>query len=88
MPWSITVMVLGIVLIATIGKVLRAHYKTKNGFFQDVDGDSARPRDPGARQSSDEVRQLKDRIAVLERLITDEHGSRELDREIAKLRDN
>lgn len=40
-----------------------------------------------AAQLRDEVRQLRERIQVLERVITDTHGSADLDREIDRLRD-
>ena len=39
------------------------------------------------RQLRDDIRGLKERIAVLERVITDNHGSIGLDREIERLRD-
>ena len=43
--------------------------------------------DADALRAQDEVRQLKERIQVLERVITDNHGSRTLDNEIERLRD-
>ena len=81
-------MVVAIVLIVSIAGVLRARFKAQHGIYENKSGDDVRLRDSDAAQSQAEIRQLKERIAVLERLITDEHGSRELDREIAKLRDN
>ena len=50
-------------------------------------GGAARADDAELAISRDEVRQLKERIQVLERVITDNHGSRELDSEIERLRD-
>ena len=87
MPWSITIMVLGIVLIATIGGVLKNRNESRR-HGHDGESREARLRDEAAaRQSAEEIRNLKERIAVLERVITDERGSRELDREIENLRD-
>ena len=78
-------MVLGIVLIVTLGRTLRARYKAMGGVYEDENGKTI--RHPQTDQFNSEVKQLKERIAVLERVITDERGSRELDREIEKLRD-
>lgn len=76
-------MVIGIVLIITVGRILQAKFGGARrhgppGSVVADDGDSRRLRD--------EVRTLKERVAVLERLITDERSSRELDREIEALR--
>ena len=38
-------------------------------------------------RAREEMRAMKDRIAVLERVITDNHGSLDLDRQIEQLRD-
>ncbi len=86
MPWSITVMVLGIILIVNLAIVMKARYKAQNGIYEDEHGNDVRLRDPNEQIISGEVKQLKERIAVLERVITDERGARELDREIEKLR--
>lgn len=78
---SVSMMVVMIILIVTIGKVMSRRY-------------AALGRQDGARVDSaetmmmrDEMRQLKERIAVLERVVTDNHGSIGLDREIERLRD-
>jgi hypothetical protein len=76
-------MVIGIVLIVTVGRILQAkfgggHRHGRSGSVVADDGESRRLRD--------EVRTLKERVAVLERLITDDRGSRELEREIEALR--
>ena len=44
--------------------------------------------DPDADRLREEVKQLKERIAVLERLATDTNGAVALDREIETLRRN
>ena len=45
------------------------------------------PADPDTERLRDEVRQLKERIQVLERVITDNHQGADLDRRIERLRD-
>ena len=80
-------MVIGIVLIVTVGGIIRA----KMGVRKDKWGNEHHVNDGAnaaeARRLQEEVRTLKDRIAVLERVITDNHSSSNLDREIEKLRD-
>ncbi|KRC78263.1 hypothetical protein [Sphingomonas sp. Root241] len=81
-------MVVAIIVIVTIGSVLKARYgihKDKHGneIFRGNDTASA-----DAAKLRDEVRALKDRVQVLERVITDsEASSLRLDREIEALRD-
>ena len=79
-------MVIGIVLIVTIGSVVRAKYGVRrdnkgNEFFA-VPADNAETK---ALQS--EIRALKDRIQVLERIATDHNRAVTLDEEIERLRD-
>lgn len=81
-------MVVAIVAIGAIGSVLRARY----GVGKDHQGNEFRYDDSGVRteneQLKNELRGLKERIAVLERLATDSNDSgARLDREIEKLRD-
>ncbi len=81
--------ILGIVLIATIGGVLKARY----GVRKDQWGNETLVSDdPRTRAENDQLRaeigSLKERIQVLERVITDsESSSTRLDREIEQLRD-
>ena len=75
-------MVIGIVLIVTIGRILQ----TKFGGRRQGPPGSVAADDGESRRLRDEVRTLKERVAVLERLITDDRGSRELEREIEALR--
>jgi hypothetical protein len=74
-------MVVLIVAIVMIASVLRAKYRGG----KDARGNDVSLRDPNDDRLRDEVKQLKERIAVLERLATDSTNS--LDREIEKLRD-
>jgi len=79
--------VLGIILIGTIGGVLKARYGIRkdqwgNETYADPSADAE-----NARLRS-EIGSLKERIQVLERVITDsESSSTRLDREIEQLRD-
>jgi hypothetical protein len=80
-------MVIGIVLIVTIGSIIRA----KLGVGRDGTASDVSLRMPALgeenRQLRHEITSLKDRIAVLERVITDTNSSSaNLDREIEALR--
>lgn len=72
-------MVVAIILIVTVGRVLQARYRAI-GREQPV-------QSADAMRAAEEVRLLKERVAVLERVVTDNHGSLGLDREIERLRD-
>jgi len=77
-------MVLGIIIVVTIGRVLTARYgyrHRRRGGLEPIVADDAE-----TRRLRDEVRALKERIAVLERLATDDAGPRALEREIEALR--
>lgn len=76
-------MVVAIVAITAIASVVRARY----GVVRRHKGEDfiARTPDPEAERLRAEVKSLKDRVAVLERLATD--GSTALEREFEKLRD-
>ena len=82
-------MVVAIVVIATIGSVLRARYgigrSRKSEDYGQREDSAAPAENPRLRE---DLRAMKDRLAVLERLATenDTSGAR-LDREIEKLRD-
>ncbi|MFL0414498.1 hypothetical protein [uncultured Sphingomonas sp.] len=80
MPWSVVFLVLGIVLITALARVSREKYRAMGRAGED----HALPAD--AIASREEIRQLKERIAVLERVITDNHGSADLSRQIEELR--
>jgi hypothetical protein len=81
-------MVVCIVIIATVGSVLRARFGvSRNKDRRDYVGHD----DPGAQAETqrlrEELRSMKERIAVLERLATEDTSGARLDREIEKLRD-
>ena len=71
-------MVVGIVLIVTIGGIVRAKYKHGGKELRLAD-------DPDAIRMRDEIKMLKDRIATLERITVEKENS--LAREIEQLRD-
>lgn len=83
--------VVATVLITTIGKIIQARYGSTGLRLRTPfrgHGLMAGETDDGeARRLREEVRTLKERIAVLERLATDDNGARQLDREIEALRD-
>jgi hypothetical protein len=78
-------MVVGIVLIVTIGSIVRAKHgirRDRRGGDYFVAADNAETK---ALQA--EIRALKDRIQVLERIATDGNRAASLDEEIERLRD-
>lgn len=85
MSFSIAFMVVSIVLITTLGRI----YMAKNGLAsrRNRDGHGLAPQpDPDGERMREEIRTLKERIVVLERLATDTNSAVALDREIEKLR--
>jgi uncharacterized protein YlxW (UPF0749 family) len=72
-----------IVLVVTVGSVLRAAF---GGRRSRRDRDAVAPRDDAeATRLRDEVRQLKERLQVIERITVEKENS--LEREIENLRD-
>lgn len=83
-------MVIGIVLIVMVANVLKARYKAQHGIIEDEGGNErlARPADTAeAARLREEVLGLKERVQVLERVITDQRQTSDLSLEIEKLRD-
>lgn len=74
-------MVVAIVAIVTIGKII--HGRHKNG--QDWKGNPVGRIGQDEARLREDIRALKERVAVLERLATDDSSS--LEREIEKLRE-
>ena len=76
------IMVVLIVLIVTIGNIIRP----RKGMRRGRNGPESAPRDDAeARALRDEVKQLKERIQVLERITVEKENS--LERQIEALRD-
>ena len=78
-------MVVAIVLITTLGRVAKERHRAiaRQGHAPQPWFDGA-----GSAAQNDEIKQLRDRIQVLERVITDQHGgSADLERQIEQLRD-
>ena len=73
-------MVIAIVAIVSFTRLQRAKY----GIVRDRHGNEQPIRDPDSDRLREEVRALKDRIAVLERIATENNSS--LDRQIEALR--
>jgi hypothetical protein len=78
--------VLFIVLVVTVGKVISSRYRAMNGILEDEDGNQFMADKQGSKMLQDEVKNLNARIAVLERVITDDRDSKELAKEIEDLR--
>lgn len=82
--------VVAIIIVITIGKVMTSKYRAQNGILEDEDGNAITvtpSADPDAVRLREEVKYLKERVAVLEKIATDDRGARELENEIEKLRD-
>ena len=83
-------MVVAIILIVTIGKVLSARYKAQHGIIEDVDmmGNKSQRQIESADKNKlqEEVKVLKDRIQVLERIATDNSSAADVSRQIEALR--
>lgn len=75
-------MVVLIVLIGVIGGIIKSRRRYDRRLAA-----KGGAKDAEAARLRDEVHLLKDRIAVLERVITDNHSSVDLDRQIERLRD-
>ena len=83
-------MVVAIILIITVGKIIQTKQKAKLGIIEDEDmlGNKTQrmigTSDTSAMQ--DEIRALKERIQVLERIATDNNSATDLNRQIEELR--
>tara|TARA_R110000772_G_scaffold23717_7_gene63287 strand:- start:2026 stop:2286 length:261 start_codon:yes stop_codon:yes gene_type:complete len=80
-------MVVAIIVVITIGKVLSTRIRSKHGLSEDKNGNIIPTQDPDSGRLREEVKYLKERVAVLEKIATDDRGTRELENEIEKLRD-
>ena len=74
-----------IVVVVVIGAFVKM-YLARHGIVEDNQGNRVSIKDPDADRLREEVRMLKDRLAVLERIATDNNRAVDLDREIDRLR--
>jgi hypothetical protein len=75
-----------IVVVVVIGAIVKM-YQARHGITEDKQGNQfSTRRDPDADRLREEVRTLKERLAVLERIATDNNRALDLDREIDRLR--
>ena len=83
--FEMVVMIIAIVMIASI---VKTSIRAKHGLTGDRKGNEVPVvrNDVDAERLREEVTTLKERIAVLERLATDDNSAKALDREIEKLR--
>jgi hypothetical protein len=83
-------MVVAIILIVTVGKIISAKQKAKHGIIEDEDmlGNKTQRliSNSDTQAMQDEIRALKDRIQVLERIATDNNSANDLNRQIEELR--
>ena len=84
-------MVVAIILIITIGKIIQTKQKAKHGIVEDEDFMGTKTHrllnNAETQQMQDDIRALKERIQVLERIATDSSSANDLNRQIEELRD-
>ena len=83
-------MVVAIILIVTIGKIIQTKQKAKHGIVEDQDFMGTKTHrllnNADTQQMQDEIRALKERIQVLERIATDNNSASDINRQIEELR--
>lgn len=83
-------MVVAIILIVTIGKIIQTKQKAKHGIVEDQDFMGTKTHrllnNAETQQMQDEIRALKERVQVLERIATDGSSTNDLNRQIEELR--
>lgn len=83
-------MVVAIIFIVTIGKIIQTKQKAKHGIVEDQDFLGTKTHrllnNADTQQMQDDIRALKDRIQVLERIATDNNSATDLNRQIEELR--
>jgi hypothetical protein len=79
---------LGIILIGTIGGILKARYGVRKDKWGNETSAGDRPAAAAAETNGlrDEILRLRERVQVLERVVTDNESGARIDREIEKLR--
>ena len=76
-----------IVAIGAVASILRARYQAQNGTNHDRHGNQSLTPHPREAELEREVADLKKRLAVLERIATDDRQSKAIAHEIEALRD-
>ena len=80
----------GVVLVSTLGKMFSSRYKAKHGIIESRDENGNIQQrlalDIENSQMREEMKLLKDRIEVLERITTDNNSANNLNRQIEELR--
>lgn len=83
-------MVVAIIAIVTIGKIIQTKQKAKHGIVEDQDFMGTKTHrlmnNAQTQQMQDEIRVLKERIQVLERIATDNNSASDINRQIEELR--
>ena len=83
-------MVVAIILIVTVGKIIQNKQRAKQGIIEDEDmlGNKTQRLIGNSETSAmqDEIKMLKDRIQVLERIATDNNSAHDINRQIEELR--
>jgi thiamine biosynthesis lipoprotein ApbE len=83
-------MVVAIIAIITIGRIIQTKQKAKLGIVEDENFMGTKTRrllnNADTQQMQDEIRALKERIQVLERIATDNNNASDINRQIEELR--
>ncbi len=83
-------MVVAIIAIVTLGKIIQTKQKAKHGIVEDQDFMGTKTHrlmnNAETQQMQEEIRALKDRIQVLERIATDNNSASDINRQIEELR--
>ena len=83
-------MVVAIILIITVGKIIQNKQRAKHGIIEDEDmlGNKTQRLmgNSDTQGMQDEIRALKDRIQVLERIATENNSANDINRQIEELR--
>jgi len=80
-------MIVAIVMVVTIGSIYRTKHLAKHGLVEDKKGDKKLLIPQENAQQMQEIKNLKERVQILERIVTDNNKAIDLDREIESLRD-
>lgn len=83
-------MVVAIILIVTVGKIIQSKHKARHGIIEDEDMMGNKTQrlsgNNDTKAMQDEIRVLKDRIQVLERIATENNSANDINRQIEELR--